>query len=270
MSTKRKWIITAAWPYVNAIPHLGNMIGSTLSADVFARYLRLKGDDVVFVSGSDMHGTPVAVAAKKQNIPVENLAMKNHELIKDLYKQWKISYDNYTQTHNPVHIKFTQDFYLDVQKNGYIFEKEIESLYCNKCNLFLPDRFVEGICPYCGFESARGDQCDSPTCGKILTPIELKQPRCAICGSTPQIKATKQWYMDFPKLQARLETLIKENKIIPSNARQMCLNNISEGLPERAITRDLEWGIPAKFEGAEGKSPFYAHHECRPAREPCP
>ncbi len=254
MPVKKKWIITAAWPYVNATPHLGNMIGSTLSADVFARYLRLKGDEVVFVSGSDMHGTPVAVAAKKQNIPVENLAMTNHDLIKDLYKKWRISYDNYTQTHNPIHIKFTQDFYLDIQKNGYIFEKEIESLYCKKDNLFLADRYVLGTCPYCGFESARGDQCDNPTCGKILTPMELKQPKCAICGSKPEIKTTKHWYMDFPKLQERLENLIIANKIIPPNARQMCLNGISEGLPERAITRDLEWGIPAKFEGAEGKS----------------
>ncbi|MFX0070415.1 MAG: methionine--tRNA ligase [Candidatus Hermodarchaeota archaeon] len=249
---KNKWVVTSAWPYVNAIPHLGNMIGSVLSADVFARFLRLKGDDVVFVSGSDAHGTPVAVAAKKQNIPAEELAMKNHAIIKKLFEKWNISYDNYTQTHNPTHIEFVQKFYLDIQKNGYIFEKEIKSPYCEHDNLYLPDRFVEGICPHCKDDRARGDQCDA--CQKLLTPLELIDPKCAICGKTPEIRKTTHWYMDFPKLQDRLATLIKNNKIIPPNARQVCLNSIAEGLPERAITRDLEWGIPAKFEGAEEKT----------------
>ncbi|TFG07313.1 MAG: methionine--tRNA ligase [Promethearchaeota archaeon] len=250
--TKNKWVVTSAWPYVNAIPHLGNMIGSVLSADVFARYLRLKGDDVVFVSGSDAHGTPVAVAAKRINVPAKELAFKNHEMIKDLFQKWNISYDNYTITHNPTHIEFVQDFYLEVQKNGFIFEKEIESLYCSKDDLSLPDRFVEGTCPHCGDENARGDQCDK--CQKLLTPLELIEPRCAICGSSPEIRKTTHWYMDFPKLQERLKNFIDKNEIIPQNARQMCLNSIEEGLPERAITRDLEWGIPAKFEGAKDKT----------------
>ncbi|MFX1339181.1 MAG: methionine--tRNA ligase, partial [Promethearchaeota archaeon] len=249
---KNKWVVTSAWPYVNAIPHLGNMIGSVLSADVFARFLRLKGDDVVFVSGSDTHGTPVAVAAKQQNIPAEELAMKNHKIIKKLFEQWNISYDNYTHTHNTTHIEFVQDFYLDVQKNGYVFEKEIKSPYCKHDKLYLPDRFVEGICPHCKDDRARGDQCDN--CQKLLTPLELIEPKCAICGKTPEIRYTKHWYMDFPKLQERLAGLIKNNQIIPPNARQVCLNSISEGLPERAITRDLEWGIPAKFKGADEKT----------------
>ncbi|MFO8018737.1 MAG: methionine--tRNA ligase [Promethearchaeia archaeon] len=251
---KQKWIVTSAWPYVNAIPHLGNLIGSVLSADVFARYCRLQGDDIVFVSGSDMHGTPVAVTAKKLSLPAEELAKKNHKKIKKLFKKWRISYDNYTQTHNSTHIDYVQNFYLDVQKNGYVKEKEIDSLYCKTCNLYLPDRFVEGTCPYCGYEGARGDQCDNPECGKILTPLELKEPRCAICGNRPEVRQTKHWYMDFPKLQNKLEDLIKDNNIIPQNARQMCLNSIKEGIPERAITRDLEWGIPAPFEGADQKS----------------
>jgi len=249
---KTKWVITSAWPYVNAIPHLGNMIGSVLSADIFARFCRLKGDDVVFVSGSDSHGTPIAIAAKRKNLSAKELALKNHTKIKDLFERWKISYDNYTITHKPTHIKFTQDFYLDVQKNGYISEKEIKSLYCVKDNLFLPDRFVEGICPHCLYENARGDQCNK--CQKLLTPLELKNARCAICNGTPEIRTTKHWYMDFSKLQDRLKELIEENDIIPQNARRMCLNSIDEGLPERAITRDLEWGIPAKFIGSEGKT----------------
>ncbi|MHA1762312.1 MAG: methionine--tRNA ligase [Promethearchaeota archaeon] len=249
---KRKWVVTSAWPYVNATPHLGTMIGSVLSADVFARYVRLKGDEVVFVSGSDVHGTPVAVEAKKQGISPEELAMKNHEKTAQLFKRWKISFDNYTQTHNPTHIKFCQDFYLDVQRNGYVSEKEIESLYCEKDAMYLPDRFVEGQCPFCGAENARGDQCDK--CQRLLTPLELIHPTCAICGNPPIIKKTKHWYLLFPKLQNRLKTFIEQNECIPKNAKEKCLNSIAEGLPERAITRDLEWGIPAKFKGAEGKT----------------
>jgi len=228
------------------------MIGSVLSSDVFARFCRLKGDEVVFVSGSDSHGTPVAVAAKQQNVSTKDLAIKYHTIIKELFEKWQISYDNYTITHNPTHIDFVQKFYLDIQKNGYILEKELESLYCEHDKLFLPDRFVEGICPHCGDENARGDQCDK--CQKLLTPLELKKPRCAICDNTPVLRKTKHWYLDLPKLQDQLEGFIKQNQLIPQNARQMCLNSISEGIPQRAITRDLEWGIPAPFKGAEEKT----------------
>jgi methionyl-tRNA synthetase len=249
---KRKWVVTSAWPYVNAVPHLGTMIGSILSADIFARYLRLIGDEVVYVSGSDMHGTPVAVAAKREGISSEELAMKNHRKVKDLFKKWRISYDNYTHTHNDTHMSFVQDFYREVQKNGFVSEKEIESLYCEEDQLYLPDRFVEGVCPNCGYEDARGDQCDK--CQKILTPLELKKPRCAICGNTPIIKETKHWYLDLPKLEDKIKTFIEKNTLLPQNARNASLNSINEGLPERSITRDLEWGIPAPFEGAEEKT----------------
>ncbi|MHA1931564.1 MAG: methionine--tRNA ligase [Promethearchaeota archaeon] len=249
---KGKWVVTSAWPYVNATPHIGNLIGSTLSADVFARFLRMKGEEVVFVSGSDSHGTPISVEAKKLKVPAEGLAFKYHEIIKDLHEKWHISFDNYTITHNPTHIEYVKKMYLDIQKNGYVKEKDIESLYCENDNLFLPDRFVEGTCPSCKDEEARGDQCDK--CQKLLTPLELIKPRCAICGNTPVIRETRHWYLDLPKLQDRLKELITENNIIPNNARQMCLNSITEGLPERAITRDIEWGIAAPFKGAEEKT----------------
>ncbi len=234
------------------MPHLGNMIGSVLSSDIFARFCRLKGDEVVFVSGSDSHGTPVAVAAKKQNMSAQELALKNHTIIKELFKKWQISYDNYTITHNPTHIEFVRNFYMDIQKNGFIFEKELKSLYCEHDKLFLPDRFVEGICPHCEADNARGDQCDK--CQKLLTPLELKRARCVICDNPPVLRKTKHWYLDLPKLQDELDNFIKQNQLIPQNARQMCLNSISEGIPQRAITRDLEWGIPAPFKGAEEKT----------------
>ena len=248
---KGKWVVTSAWPYVNATPHLGNLIGSTLSADVFARFLRMKGEEVVFVSGSDSHGTPISVEAKKLNVPAKDLAFKYHKVIKDLHEKWMISFDNYTITHNPTHIELVKKIYLDVEKNGYVIQKEIESLYCEKDNLFLPDRFVEGICPNCKEDGARGDQCDK--CQKLLTPVELIKPRCAICGSAPTFKKTRHWYFDLPKLQERIKKLIEENEIIPPNARKMCLNSIKEGLPQRGITRDLKWGIGAPFKGAENK-----------------
>ncbi|MFW9827127.1 MAG: methionine--tRNA ligase [Candidatus Thorarchaeota archaeon] len=252
MTNKSKWVVTSAWPYVNATPHLGNLIGSTLSADAFARFLRINGEEVVFVSGSDSHGTPISVEAKKLNVPEKELAFKYHKIVKNLHKEWKISFDNYTITHNPIHIEFVQNMYLDIQKNGYIKEKEIESLYCENDGLWLPDRFVEGNCPHCNSEDARGDQCDN--CQKLLTPLELIKPRCVVCGNPPKIRKTKHWYFDQPKLQDRLKKLIEENNIIPANARQMCLNSIEEGLPERAITRDIEWGIKAPFKGAENKT----------------
>jgi len=163
---KGKWVVTSAWPYVNATPHIGNLIGSTLSADVFARFLRMNGEEVVFVSGSDSHGTPISVEAIRTNVPAEELAFKYHKIIKDLHEKWQISFDNYTITHNPTHIEYVQNMYLDIQKNGYVNEKEIESLYCESDNLPLPDRFVEGTCPNCKdeFKSDCGEDMYDPEC----------------------------------------------------------------------------------------------------------
>ncbi|TFH30250.1 MAG: methionine--tRNA ligase [Promethearchaeota archaeon] len=249
---RRKWIITSAWPYVNATPHLGNLIGSVLSADVFARYVRLCGDEVVMVSGSDEHGTPVAVSAIEENTTPDELTKRNHAKISNLFQRWNISYDNYTHTHNPVHIKFTQDLYRQIEKNGYISTKTQEAYFCEHDNLYLPDRFVNGTCPHCNSEYARGDQCDA--CGKLLEPEELIDPKCKHCGKPPVLRDTKHWYLDFGKLEEEIRDFVENNEYIPANARTMSLNFLKEGLPSRAVTRDLEWGIPAPFEGSEGKS----------------
>lgn len=260
---RQKWVITCAWPYVNATPHLGNMIGSVLSGDVFVRYLRLKGDEAIYVSGSDAHGTPVSVEAIKLGVTPEELATKKHAEIVKIFKDWNISFDNYTTTQNPTHIKFTQDFYTEVQKNGFIFDKEHEAFYCPEDDFFLPDRFIEGICPHCGQPGARGDQCISSSCGKVLEPEQLREPHCKICLlnnenklTTPIKKKTRHWYLDFPKLQDTIKNFIVNNKIISANARSMCLNSINSGIPPRAITRDLKWGIPAPFKGAENKTVY--------------
>ena len=250
--TPRKFIVTSAWPYVNATPHLGNLIGSVLSGDVFARYARSKGDEVVYVSGSDEHGTPVAVSAIEQKMTPEELTKRNHANIKDLFLKWDISYDNYTHTHNPVHIKFTQEFYEQVQKNGFVSTQTHDAYYCEHDKLFLPDRFVQGNCPHCGSEFARGDQCDK--CGKLLDPEELLQPHCQICKKPPVKRSTKHWYLDFAKTEKGIRGFVENNDILPTNARTMSVNFLKEGLPKRAITRDLAWGIPATFEGADEKT----------------
>ncbi|QEE16704.1 methionine--tRNA ligase [Promethearchaeum syntrophicum] len=252
MVKKRKWVITSAWPYVSATPHLGNMIGSVLSGDVFTRYLRSKGDEVLYVSGSDTHGTPVMVAAIEEKTTPEKLAPKNHAIIKELFQKWLISYDNYTQTHNPTHIKFIQDFYRQVEKNGFVTSKEEEMFYCEYDKLFLPDRYIEGICPHCSSEFARGDQCDA--CGKLLEPEELINPHCKQCKKSPIKKKTRHWYLDFSKTEEEIHNFVVNNEHLPPNARSASLNFLKEGLPTRSITRDLDWGIPAPFDGAEGKT----------------
>jgi len=249
-----KWVVCSAWPYVNSVPHLGTLIGSVLSADVFARYLRMKGEDVIFVSGSDEHGTPIEVEARKRNIDPKVLTDQVHEYVSRLFKEFEISFDNYTRTENPVHIKFVRDFLLKIYNNGYIFTQEIQMPYCPKDKIFLPDRFIEGTCPYCGYERARGDQCDK--CGRLLEPWQLINPRCVFCGSTPIFKKTKHWYFDLPKLTNDLEKFIVEHENFPDNVKKFSLNWIKEGLKPRAITRDNKWGIPAPFPGAEDKTVY--------------
>jgi methionyl-tRNA synthetase len=233
-------------------PHLGNLVGSVLSADVAARYYRLRGDDVLLVSGSDEHGTPIEVEALKQGITPKELTDRNHARVAELFKKWGASFDNYTRTESPVHKEFVQELLMKIYKNGYIFSQETQMLYCEHDQRFLPDRFVEGKCPYCGYERARGDQCER--CGRLLETTFLIEPYCVICGNTPTIKTTKHWYIDLSKLSDQLSQYIRDNRQLPANAKNFSLNWIKEGLKPRAVTRDIEWGIPAPFPGAEGKT----------------
>jgi methionyl-tRNA synthetase len=247
-----KVLVTSAWPYINVTPHLGNLVGSILSADVTARYYRLKGKDVLFVSGSDEHGTPIEVEALKQGITPKELTERNHAKVLELFQRWEISYDNYTTTESSIHKKFVQKTLLEIQQKGYIFEQQTQMLYCEHDKRFLPDRFVEGKCPHCNAEKARGDQCD--ICGKLLEPTALKEPYCIICKNSPVIKTTKHWYIDLSKLAEPLSEYIKANQQLPANVKNFSLNWIKEGLKPRAITRDIDWGIPAPFKGAENKT----------------
>ncbi|MEM3000462.1 MAG: methionine--tRNA ligase [Candidatus Bathyarchaeia archaeon] len=247
-----KVLVTSAWPYINVIPHLGNLVGSILSADVAARYYRLRGDEVLLVSGSDEHGTPIEVEALRQGITPKALTDRNHARVAELFQRWGISFDNYTRTESPVHKEFVQETLMKIYRNGYIFSQETQMLYCEHDQRFLPDRFVEGKCPYCGYERARGDQCDM--CGRLLETTFLIEPRCVICGNAPTVKTTRHWYIDLSKFAEPLTTYIKNNQQLPANAKNFSLNWIKEGLKPRAVTRDVEWGIPAPFPGAEGKT----------------
>ncbi|MEM3731635.1 MAG: methionine--tRNA ligase [Candidatus Bathyarchaeia archaeon] len=246
-----KILVASAWPYVNYTPHLGTLI-QVLSTDVVARYYRLKGEDVVMVSGSDEHGTPIEVEAVRLGVHPKQLTDKVHNKIVQLFKKWGISFDNYTRTENPTHKEFVQNHFMKLYNNGYIFEKETELLFCENCKRFLPDRFIEGKCPYCGYAQARGDQC--PECGRLLETTLLLEPYCVICKGTPTLKKTKHWYFDLSKFSRELEDYINGNKQLPTNARNFSLNLIKEGLKPRAVTRDNKWGIQAPFPGAEDKT----------------
>jgi methionyl-tRNA synthetase len=246
-----KWIVCSAWPYVNTLPHLGTFI-HLLSADVFSRYLSLKGEDVISVTGSDEHGTPIEVEAIKKGVPPKQLTDEYHAAICDLLDKYRICLTNYTRTENPVHKKFVQEFYRKVYDNGFIYTEIVNLPFCPKCERFLPDRFVEGICPHCGKDNARGDQCDS--CGRVLDPLELKSPRCAFCGTTPTVKSSKHWFFDLPKFSDSLSEYIDSNTELPENARNFSKRWLKEGLRPRALTRDNRWGIPAPFPGAEDKT----------------
>jgi len=241
---KEKYVVTCAWPYVNTVPHLGTFL-HLLSGDVITRYQNLKGNEAIYVSGSDAHGTPVIVAAEKEGIPPKELAFKYHNIILHLLKEWNINFTNYTHTHNPIHIEFVQEFYKKVHENGYFSLKESEQFFCETCNRFLPDRFIEGKCPFCGANGARGDQCTNSECGKVLKPTELIDPYCATCHSIPKLKKTEHWYFNLPAFEEKLRTFIRSNPHIPANSKPKMLSMIDEGLVERPFTRDLKWGIQA-------------------------
>jgi methionyl-tRNA synthetase len=243
--------VNAAWPYVNSVPHLGTFI-HLLCADVYARYLRLKGEEVIAVTGSDEHGTPIEVEAIKKGISPKQLTDEIHGQICKLLDAYNIRLDNYTRTESPVHVKFTQDLYKKVYDNGYVYTQNVTLPYCQKDQRFLPDRFVQGTCPHCGYEEARGDQCDS--CGRVLDPLELVNSRCVFCNTPPTVKTSAHWFFDLPKFRDKLQSIIQDNKQLPENARNFSLRWLEEGLRPRALTRDNKWGIPAPFPGAEGKT----------------
>ena len=246
-----KVFIGVAWPYANGPLHLGHIAGSILPPDIFARYNRMIGNEVLMVSGSDEHGTPITVSAEKQGIPPQELVDKFHNLTVDSLNKLGITFSLFFRTSHPNHKKVVQDIFLKLQENGYIYEKETMEFFCPDCSRFLPDRYVEGECPHCNFENARGDQCDE--CGKTLNADELNNPECKHCSSEPYLKTTNHFFLKLGDFTPKLYEFLKDKQYWKRNVYKFTLNWLNEGLKDRAVTRDLKWGVEIPIDGYETK-----------------
>jgi methionyl-tRNA synthetase len=248
-------LVCVAWPYAKSSTHVGQIVGAYLPADTFARYHRLAGNHVLMVSGSDEHGTPILVDAEREGISPREFVTRYHRQICEIWDRLGMSWDLYTETGTENHYRITQDFFLKLYEKGYIYKDTMSSPYCPTDRRFLPDRYIEGTCPDCGYPSARGDQCDN--CGHTLDPVDLINPRCRLCGSkdsTIEIRPTEHFFLDLPKLQEPLMAWLSKSKDHwRPNTISFALNWLKEGLRPRAITRDLDWGVPIPLEGYEDK-----------------
>jgi len=252
----KRRLITSALPYVNNVPHLGNLI-QVLSADAFARFCRLSGRQTLYICGTDEYGTATENRAAEEGISPKELCDRYYAIHADIYSWFNIAFDKFGRTSTPVQTEVTQDIFLKLDKAGHICERTIEQFYCSKCERFLADRYIRGNCPVCGSADARGDQCEA--CGKLLDPTDLKNPQCSACGSTPSLQKTNHLYIDLPGIKEKLEKWLKDASVKgfwANNAIQMTQAWIRDGLKERAITRDLKWGIPVPKAGYE-KKVFY-------------
>lgn len=248
----KKIFIGGAWPYANGSLHLGH-VAALLPGDILARYFRLKGNKVLYVSGSDCHGTPISLRANSEGILPKDITDRYHKEFSDCFLKLGFSYDLYTRTDEPFHHKVIQELFLELYDKGVIYNKTVEQAYCDHCKQFLPDRYVEGICPHCG-NAARGDQCDF--CSALLDPIELKDKKCKLCGNEPQFRDTEHLFINLPAFQQRLEKYVHEAEGWRENAVALTQRYLNEGLKERAATRDLDWGISVPVAGFEEKKVY--------------
>jgi len=248
---KNKILITSALPYANGPIHLGQLAGCYLPADIYYRYQKLRKRDVLHICGTDENGVPITIEAEKQGKSPKEIVDFYHNQIQESFERLGIYYDNFSRTTTSLHHKNAQDFFKRIYNNDYIVTKTAKQYYCPKCRRFLPDRYIEGICPFCGFSEARGDQCED--CGRWLDPEELKSPRCKICGEKPVLKETEHWYFRLDLMQPKLEEWIKSKKHWKNNVKRFCRGWFEDGLKPRAITRDLNWGVPVPLEEAKGK-----------------
>ena len=245
-----KIFISCALPYANGPCHLGHIRSTYLPADIYARYNRMVGNDVLMVCATDEHGTPIAVKADKENKKPIEISKRYHDMIVRDVESMNISLDNFTRTTDEIHYEIAQNFFKELYNKGFIYREDIEQLYCNHCEKFLPDRYVEGLCPVCGSE-ARGDHCEK--CGRALEPTELEEPKCLTCGGTPIIKDTYQYAFKLNEFEDDLKDYIENNENLPSNVKNYAKNWLREGLNDWILTRDMNWGIPVPLEEAKGK-----------------
>jgi methionyl-tRNA synthetase len=248
-------LVCVAWPYAKTSTHVGQVAGAYLPADTFARYHRMAGNQVLMVSGSDEHGTPILVESERLGISPRDFVARYHQQICEVWDKLGISWDLYTETGTSNHYSITQEFFMTLYDKGYIFRDTMQSAYCPTDRRFLPDRYVEGTCPNCGYPGARGDQCDN--CGHTLDPVDLIDPKCRLCGSKDsklEMRMTDHFFLDLPKLQEPLQAWLEQGKEHwRPNTLAFAMNWIKEGLRPRAITRDLDWGVPIPLEGYEDK-----------------
>ena len=252
MKEFKRTLITTALPYANGPVHIGHLAGVYVPADIYARYLRLKGEEVLLIGGSDEHGVPITIKAKKEGVTPQDIVDRYHGIIKDSFEGLGISFDVYGRTTSETHRKTASDFFRRLYEKGEFIEKTSMQLYDEKAGQFLADRYVTGTCPHCGNENAYGDQCEA--CGTSLNATDLINPKSAITGNAPVLKETSHWYLPLDKWQKPLEKwILEEHKEWKSNVYGQCKSWLDMGLQPRAVSRDLDWGIPVPVEGADGK-----------------
>ena len=248
----KRTTVTSALPYANGPVHIGHLAGVYVPADIYVRYLRLKKEEVLFIGGSDEHGVPITIRAKKEGITPQDVVDRYHTLIKDSFKEFGISFDTYGRTSSPTHHELASDFFRKLYDKGEFIEKTSEQYYDEEAHTFLADRYITGECPRCHAEGAYGDQCEK--CGSTLSPTELINPKSAISGSKPVMKETKHWYLPLDKHEGWLRKwILEDHKEWRPNVYGQCKSWLDMGLQPRAVSRDLDWGIPVPVEGAEGK-----------------
>ena len=247
-----KYLITSALPYINGIKHLGNLVGSMLPADVYARFLRQEGETVLFICGTDEHGTPAELAALEEGLNVADYCQRQYERQADVYKRFGLSFDYFGRTSSCENHELTQHFYQRLDENGFIKEQEISQMYSLADRRFLPDRYIIGTCPRCGYQSARGDQCEN--CTSVLNPTDLIEPRSAISGSTQlEVRQSKHLFLSLNLLSSEVQSWVEEHPDWSLLTKSIAMKWLDEGLQSRCITRDLSWGVPVPRSGFEGK-----------------
>lgn len=251
MSDNKRILVTAALPYANGPLHLGHLAGAYLTPDFYTRYKRLKGDDIVFICGSDEHGVPITIAAEKEGVKPQDIVDRFHEMNKNVFEEFGISFDYYGRTSSKTHHETAQEFFTNLNDKGYFKKKTEKQLYDSKADMFLPDRYVKGTCPNCSYTEAYGDQCEN--CGTSLSPTELIDPVSALSGQKPELKETEHWYMPLGDTQEKLEKWLDTRKNWKPNVMGQVKSWLNDGLADRAATRDLSWGVPVPLENAKGK-----------------
>lgn len=246
-----KYLVTAALPYANGPIHIGHLAGCYLPADIYVRYMRMAGNDMLFICGSDEHGVPITIKAEEEKKTPQQIVDHYHDIMESSFNRFGIRFDNFSKTSLPLHHENAKEFFLKLKENGYISKETEKQYYCPKCSRFLPDRYVEGVCPHCSKDGARGDQCDA--CGKVVDNVSLIEPKCKLCGSSPEIRETEHFYLDLDKFEGRLKEWLEGRSNWKDNVREFALGWIKEGLKPRAITRDLSWGVKVPVKGYEDK-----------------